>query len=176
MRSLSLIPPVMLGVRLWRLRTQGGELIPLSNQLSGAVGGRASSGASSIYTKRRATRRPLRWGAGALLVCCFFYGCETRKNGSCVCVCECVCVCVCVCLRVRVCVCCAVLSLHLLSSPPQTAAPPPRFRKAAGASLMLRGQVGSTGNRSGPSLATWTSVFGRCRRLRIGTLRLKARS
>ena len=47
-RSLSLIPPVMLGVRLWRLRTQGGELIPLSNQLSGAVGGRASSALISI--------------------------------------------------------------------------------------------------------------------------------
>ena len=47
-RSLSLIPPVMLGVRLWRLRTQGGELIPLNNQLSGAVGGRASSALISI--------------------------------------------------------------------------------------------------------------------------------
>ena len=47
-RSLSLIPPVMLGVRLWRLRSQGGELIPLSNQLSGAVGGRASSALISI--------------------------------------------------------------------------------------------------------------------------------
>ena len=47
-RNLSLIPPVMLGVRLWRLRTQGGELIPLSNQLSGAVGGRASSALISI--------------------------------------------------------------------------------------------------------------------------------
>ena len=46
--SLLLIPPVMLGVRLWRLRTQGGELIPLSNQLSGAVGGRASSALISI--------------------------------------------------------------------------------------------------------------------------------
>ena len=46
--SLSLIPPVMLGVRLWRLRSQGGELIPLSNQLSGAVGGRASSALISI--------------------------------------------------------------------------------------------------------------------------------
>ena len=43
-----LIPPVMLGVRLWRLRSQGGELIPLSNQLSGAVGGRASSALISI--------------------------------------------------------------------------------------------------------------------------------
>ena len=46
--SLSLIPPVMLGVRLWRLRSQGGELIPLNNQLSGAVGGRASSALISI--------------------------------------------------------------------------------------------------------------------------------
>ena len=47
-RSLSLIPPVLLGVRLWRLRSQGGELIPLNNQLSGAVGGRASSALISI--------------------------------------------------------------------------------------------------------------------------------
>ena len=47
-RSLSLIPPVMLGVRSWKLRSQGGELIPLSNQLSGAVGGRASSALISI--------------------------------------------------------------------------------------------------------------------------------
>ena len=46
--SLSLIPPVLLGVRLWRLRSQGGELIPLSNQLSGAVGERASSALISI--------------------------------------------------------------------------------------------------------------------------------
>ena len=46
--SLSLIPPVLLGVRLWRLRSQGGELIPLNNQLSGAVGGRASSALISI--------------------------------------------------------------------------------------------------------------------------------
>ena len=46
--SLLLIPPVMLGVRLWRLRSQGGELIPLGNQLSGAVGGRASSALISI--------------------------------------------------------------------------------------------------------------------------------
>ena len=43
-----LIPPGMLGVRLWRLRSQGGELIPLGNQLSGAVGGRASSALISI--------------------------------------------------------------------------------------------------------------------------------
>ena len=47
-RSLSLIPPVLLGVRLWRLRSQGGELIPLNNQLSGAVGGRASRALISI--------------------------------------------------------------------------------------------------------------------------------
>ena len=46
--SLSLIPPVLLGVRLWRLRSQGGELIPLNNQLSGAVGGRASGALISI--------------------------------------------------------------------------------------------------------------------------------
>ena len=31
------------GCEVWRLRSQGGELIPLGNQLSGAVGGRASS-------------------------------------------------------------------------------------------------------------------------------------
>ena len=43
-----LIPPGMLGVRLWRLRSQGGELIPLNNQLSGAVGGRAWSALISI--------------------------------------------------------------------------------------------------------------------------------
>ena len=43
-----LIPPGMLGVRLWRLRSQGGELIPLNNQLSGAVGGRASGAPISI--------------------------------------------------------------------------------------------------------------------------------
>ena len=36
------------GCEVWRLRTQGGELIPLSNQLSGAVGGRASSALISI--------------------------------------------------------------------------------------------------------------------------------
>ena len=36
------------GCEVWRLRTQGGELIPLSNQLSGAVGGRASSTLISI--------------------------------------------------------------------------------------------------------------------------------
>ena len=46
--SLSLIPPVLLGVRSWKLRSQGGELIPLNNQLSGAVGGRASSALISI--------------------------------------------------------------------------------------------------------------------------------
>ena len=43
-----LIPPEMLGVRLWRLRSQGGEQIPLNNQLSGAVGGRASGAPISI--------------------------------------------------------------------------------------------------------------------------------
>ena len=48
MWSPLLIPPVMLGVRLWRLRSQGGELIPLNNQLSGAVGGRASGTLISI--------------------------------------------------------------------------------------------------------------------------------
>ena len=36
------------GCEVWRLRTQGGELIPLSNQLSGAVGGRASGAPISI--------------------------------------------------------------------------------------------------------------------------------
>ena len=36
------------GCEVWRLRTQEGELIPLSNQLSGAVGGRASSALISI--------------------------------------------------------------------------------------------------------------------------------
>ena len=36
------------GCEVWRLRTQGGELIPLSNQLSGAVGERASSALISI--------------------------------------------------------------------------------------------------------------------------------
>ena len=36
------------GCEVWRLRSQGGELIPLSNQLSGAVGGRASSALISI--------------------------------------------------------------------------------------------------------------------------------
>ena len=38
----------MLGVRSWKLRSQGRELIPLSNQLSGAVGGRASGAPISI--------------------------------------------------------------------------------------------------------------------------------
>ena len=47
-RSLSLIPPVMLGVRSWKLRAQGGEPQPTHNQLSGAVGGRASSAIISI--------------------------------------------------------------------------------------------------------------------------------
>ena len=57
-RSLSLIPPVVLGVRLWRLRSQGGELIPLNNQLSGAVGGRASGTLISIVkTSLRAVFR-----------------------------------------------------------------------------------------------------------------------
>ena len=46
----------MLGVRLWRLRSQGGELIPLNNQLSGAVGGRASSALISIDRQDVATR------------------------------------------------------------------------------------------------------------------------
>ena len=56
--SLSLIPPVMLGVRLWRLRTQGGELIPLSNQLSEAVGGRALGALiSSVKASLRAVFR-----------------------------------------------------------------------------------------------------------------------
>ena len=36
------------GCEVWRLRSQGGELIPLGNQLSGAVGGRASSALISI--------------------------------------------------------------------------------------------------------------------------------
>ena len=53
-----LIPPGMLGVRLWRLRSQGGELIPLNNQLSGAVGGRASGTLISIVkTSLRAVFR-----------------------------------------------------------------------------------------------------------------------
>ena len=43
-----LILPGMLGVRLWRLRSQGGELIPLNNQLPGAVGGRAPGTLISI--------------------------------------------------------------------------------------------------------------------------------
>ena len=41
-------PACDVGCEVWRLRTQGGELIPLSNQLSGAVGGRASSALISI--------------------------------------------------------------------------------------------------------------------------------
>ena len=48
MRSLSLIPPVLLGARSWKLRSQEGELIPLGNQLSGAVGGRSSGTLISI--------------------------------------------------------------------------------------------------------------------------------
>ena len=36
------------GCEVWRLRSQGGELIPLSNQLSGAVGGRATGTLISI--------------------------------------------------------------------------------------------------------------------------------
>ena len=36
------------GCEVWRFRSQGGELIPLGNQLSGAVGGRASSALISI--------------------------------------------------------------------------------------------------------------------------------
>jgi len=55
-RSLSLIPPVMLGVRCGGFETKGGELIPLSNQLSGAVGGRASSALISIDRQGVATR------------------------------------------------------------------------------------------------------------------------
>ena len=41
-------PACDVGCEVWRLRTQGGELIPLSNQLSGAVGGRASGALISI--------------------------------------------------------------------------------------------------------------------------------
>ena len=60
-RSLSLIPPVMLGARSWKLRSQGGELIPLSNQLSGAVGGRASS--ALISTDKAKLRVVVRGGS-----------------------------------------------------------------------------------------------------------------
>ena len=59
-RSLSLIPPAMLGARSWKLRSQGGELIPLGNQLSGAVGGRASSALISIV--KASLRAVFRWG------------------------------------------------------------------------------------------------------------------
>ena len=57
-QSPSLIPPGMLGARSWKLRSQGGELSPLDNQLSGAVGGRASSALISIVkTSLRAVFR-----------------------------------------------------------------------------------------------------------------------
>ena len=73
-RSLSLIPPVVLGVRLWRLRSQGGELIPLSNQLSGAVGGRASSALISIA--KASLRAVFRGGS-------FVDGCGTAAQTGC---------------------------------------------------------------------------------------------
>ena len=60
-RSLSLIPPVMLGARSWKLRSQGGEPIPLGNQLSGAVGGRASG--ALISTDKASLRAVFRGGS-----------------------------------------------------------------------------------------------------------------
>ena len=66
-----LILPGMLGVRLWRLRTQGGELIPLSNHLSGAVGGRASSALISIV--KTSLRAVIRGGS-------FVDGCGTAAQ------------------------------------------------------------------------------------------------
>ena len=68
-----LIPPGMLGVRLWRLRSQGGELIPLNNQLSGAVGGRASSTLISIV--KASLRAVFRGGS-------FVDGCGTAGAAS----------------------------------------------------------------------------------------------
>ena len=70
-RSLLLIPPVMLGVRLWRLRSQGGELIPLNNQLSGAVGGRASG--ALIWIVKASLRAVFRGGS-------FVDGCGTAAQ------------------------------------------------------------------------------------------------
>ena len=68
-----LIPPGMLGVRLWRLRSQGGELIPLNNQLSGAVGGRASGTLISIV--KTSLRAVFRGGS-------FVDGCGTAGAAS----------------------------------------------------------------------------------------------
>ena len=61
------------GCEVWRLRTQGGELIPLSNQLSGAVGERASSALISIV--KASLRAVFRGGS-------FVDGCGTGADSA----------------------------------------------------------------------------------------------
>ena len=60
-------PACDVGCEVWRLRSQGGELIPLRNQLSGAVGGRASS---ALISNDKASLRAAVFRGGSVVDGC----------------------------------------------------------------------------------------------------------